>query len=1092
MKLKLTWLLTLFMAFVMQFSFAQEKTVTGTVTTASDGLPLPGANVIVKGTSRGAQTDFDGKYSIKANTGDVLVFSFVGFSAVEKSVTGSSLNVSMEEDTALEEVVVVGYSSTTKESFTGTAAKIDVEKIEAKTFSNVSQALRGEAAGVNVIQTTGQPGTSATIRVRGFGSVNGNRDPLYVVDGVPYGGQINAINQSDIKSLVVLKDAAATSIYGSRGANGVILVTTKKGNKTKSTVNVDLKTSVSSFSLPMYDVIESPEEYTEISWESVRNNALLSGQSNPGQFASDNLFDATNGIDPYYNMWNVPGNQLIDPVTGKFNSGVSRRYTPENWGDFAFRTGYRQEANISMSGGNESTTYSASLGFLDDEGVGINSDFRRYTGRINLDHQVNKWLKMGANMSYTGSRTTQNGQTSDTGSIFLMANASPRIYSIFLRDDDGNKILDPIFGGSQFDYGDNQFSNSSGSNSRRFSTATNGIADATYNLTRSYDNSMFGNIYFNLNLAKGLTLENRYGTQRENFDYSDRDNPYYGAAASQEIYGRLFKRISTRTNENLLNLLRYKTSFGASEDHSFEVFAAHEASTYTFNRMSAYKSRAILPNTLDLDQYTTVIGKPGSYSLRWSLESYFGQMNYDFKDKYFLTASVRRDGSSKFINDKWGTFWSVGAGWIVTKEDFMSSVEAIDYFKVKASYGVIGDQGDRDRYRFGWQIFGIGNTDDYSFTPDTERSNPELTWETSKIAQVGFESTWFNNTLDVDVDYYIKNTDNLFFEQTLPGSSGFISTFINDGQLRNSGLEFDINANLIKADKAGDFTLNLGVNGEMINNEITQMPIDRVTGEVKLFDDRGGSVFAISKGKSVYDFYLREWAGVDPANGSGLWNLYYNDIDGDGVFDATTDEAISNMVLYQAENQDADIKKTTTSIYADATQKYVDKSSIPKLRGAFRLNMGYKNFSLSTQFSYSLGGYAYDSNYRSLMGNGKVGGDNWHTDIRDRWQNPGDLTNVPRLSDDFNLDSRFDSTSSRFLTKADYLSLNNLRLGYALTPNMLKNTGISSLDIYVSGDNLLLFTHRDGFNPGTSESGNSSVYRYTPMTTYTLGLKVQF
>lgn len=1092
MKLKLTWLLTLFMAFVMQFSFAQEKMVTGTVTTESDGLPLPGASVIVKGTSKGAQTDFDGKYTIGVNSGDVLVISYVGMEPVEVTVGASNVyDVVLKEGNTLDEVVVVGYSTTTKESFTGTAAVVKTENIEAKTFSNVSQALRGEAAGVNVIQTTGQPGSSATIRIRGFGSVNGNRSPLYVVDGVPYGGQINAINQNDIKSLVILKDAAATSIYGSRGANGVVLITTNKGDKTKSYINVDLKTSISSFDLPMYDVIESPEEYAEISWDAIRTNAALNGQANPAQYASNNLFSATGGINPYYNLWNADGNQLIDPATGRFNSGISRKYTPENWGDYAFRTGYRHEANISMSGGNEKTTYSTSLGYLNDEGTGINSDFRRYTGRINVDHQVTDWLKVGANATYSASRTTQNGQSSDTGSIFLMANASPRIYSIFLRDENGNRIEDPIFGGYQFDYGDSQYTNGLGfENSRRFSTATNGIADATLNLTRSYDNSLFGNVYFNIDLAKGLTLENRYGTQRENFDYSDRDNPYYGAAASPAIYGRLYKQISTRTNDNFLTLLRYTTSFGSSNDHSLEVFGAHEATKYEFSRMYAYKSRAILPNTLDLDQYTTTIGKPGSYSQSWTLESYFGQLNYDFQDKYFLTGSIRRDGSSRFINDKWGTFWSVGAGWVMSKEDFMSSLGAVDYFKLKASYGVIGDQGNR--LRFGWQIFGIGETDEYSFTPDTERANPDLTWETSKIAQVGFESSWFNNTLDVDVDYYIKNTDNLFFNQTLPGSSGFISTFINDGQLRNSGLEFNINANILKPENNGDFSLSLGVNGEMLNNEITEMPIDQITGETKIFDDRGGSIFAISKGKSVYDFFTREWAGVDPATGSGLWNLYYDDIDGNGIYDASTDVAIANMVLYRAENDNANINKTTTSVYAQATQKYVGKSSIPKVRGAFRLNLGYKNFSLSTQFSYSIGGYAYDSNYRWLMGNGRVGSDNWHTDIRDRWQQPGDITNIPRLSDDYSADAQFDATSTRFLTKADYLSLNNLQLGYTFDESKLEDIGISRLNVYVSGDNLLLFSRRDGFNPATSESGNSDIYRYSPMTTYSVGLKVQF
>jgi len=1087
MRSKFKWIFTLLLAFSMQFSFAQEKTITGVVT---DKLgPLPGANVVIKGTTNGVQTDFDGKYSIKAKSGDVLEVSFTGYD--KKTVTvgaANSYNVVLSEGVILEEVVVVGYGTTTKERFTGTVATVKMENIESKTVSNVSQALRGEVAGVNVIQTTGQPGTSATIRIRGFGSVNGNRAPLYVVDGVPYSGEINAINQADIQNLSVLKDAAATSIYGSRGANGVVLITTKKGSKQKSYIDVEVRTSVNSFALPMYNVIESPEEYIELSWEAVKNKAALSGDSNPVQFANNNLFNSTTGISPYYNMWNVDGSQLINPATGKFNSGVTRRYTPEKWSDYAFRTGYRQEANLQMGGGNENSTYSTSLGFLDDEGTGINSDFRRVTARFNVDHQIRPWMKVGGNMSYAGSRSTQNGQTADTGSIFLMANSSPRIYSIFLRDSDGNKIADPYFGGYQFDYGDNQYSDGTNNNARRFSTATNGIANATYDSNRSYNSNLFGNIYMNFDLMKGLKFETRYGTQIENFEDNDRENPFYGPAAG-EIFGRLFKSVTSSTSENFLKLLRYNTSFGSNDDHSLEVFAAHESTKNTFKNFSAYKSRAILLDTYDLDQYTTVIGKPSSYSQRFTLESYFGQLNYDYKDKYFLTGSVRRDGSSRFINNKWGTFWSVGTAWVVSKEEFMSNVKSLDFFKLKASYGVIGDQGTRVRY--GWQIFNIDGSDAYSFSPSTEKANPDLTWETSKIAQVGFESTWFNNTLDVNVDYYVKNTDNLFFNQTLPGSSGFLSTFINDGQLRNSGLEFDVNAHLIKEKNPGDFKLSVGVNGEFLTNKLTEMPIDRITGEKKIFDDRGGSVFALSEGRSIFDFFTREWAGVDPANGSALWNLYYDDVNGNGVFDGG-DSAISNMVNYLNANPNAAVQKTTTTEYSDATQKYVGKSSIPTVRGAFRLNLGYKNFDLSTQFSYSIGGYAYDSNYAWLMHNDQVGANNWHTDIRSRWQNPGDITNVPRLSDNYTTDAQFDATSTRFLTKADYLSLNNLRLGYTFDASKLKGTGITMFNLYVSGDNLMLLSQRRGFNPGTSESGNSDIYRYNPISTYSLGFKVQF
>lgn len=1075
MRSKFKWILTLVAAFLMQFSFAQEKTISGTV--SGDGMPLPGATVLVKGTKNGTTTDFDGNFTIKAKQNDVLEISYVGYKT--KSVTVGASNkvtVTLDADTQLEEVVVVGYGKVSKEGYTGTVAEVKKENIEAKTFSNVTQALRGEVAGVNVIQTTGQPGASAVIRIRGFGSVNGNRAPLYVVDGVPYSGDISAINQNDIENLNILKDAAATSIYGSRGANGVVLITTKSGKKEKSSISVDIRTSINTLGLPTYDVIESPEEYIELSWEAVRNRAILQGESNPIAFANANLYGGQ-GINNYYNIWNAPGDQLIDPTTGKFNSGVARRFTPENWADFAFRTGIRQEANVQFTNSTDKTSIATSLGYVDDQGYGINSDFRRYTMRMNIDHKVKDWLKVGANMSYAGSRSTQNGQSSDTGSIFLMANNSPRIYSIFLRDANGNPVPDPIFGGFQYDYGDSQFND----NGRRFSTATNGIADAIYNLNRSYNSSLFGNFSLDVNIAKGLTFETKYGAQIENFEDNDRENPFYGPGAVAN--GRLFKAIGSAFNENFLKLLRYNTTFGSDDEHSVEVFAAHESTKNTFKSMSAFKNNVILLNTLDLDQYTQVIGKPSSFSQRFSLESYFGQLNYNFKQKYFLTASIRRDGSSRFIRDKWGTFWSAGAGWVVSKENFMSDVKFNNFLKLKASYGVIGDQGTRIRY--GWQIFSIGETDEYSFTPSLERANPNLTWETSKIAQVGFESSWFNNTIDLNVDYYVKDTENLFFNQSLPGSSGFSSVFINDGKLRNSGLEFDVNAHIFKGETPKDFSLSIGINGEVLSNKIVEMPIDLLSGERKVLDG------ALSQGKSIFDFYMREWAGVDPANGAGLWNMYYDDINGNGIFDSS-DTPIQNMVLYLDSNPNAVVEQTTTTVYAQATQKYVGKSAIPKVRGAFRINTAYKNFDLSAQFSYSLGGYSYDNFYSWLMDNDVIGQNNWHTDVRDRWQQPGDITNVPRISDSFSPDAQFNAVSTRFLTKADFLSLNNLRLGYTFPSSILENTGISFLNLYVAGDNLMLLSHRRGFNPATSENGNSNIYRYNPISTYSLGVKVQF
>ncbi|RXJ44579.1 SusC/RagA family TonB-linked outer membrane protein [Gelidibacter gilvus] len=1075
MKLKLTWLMTLFMAFVMQFSFAQEKTVSGTVTSLSDGFPLPGVSIIVKGTTRGVQTDFDGNYSISVRAGETLAFSFVSMKSTEVVVGASNTyNVTMEEDiAALDEVIIVGYGTTTKDAFTGTATKISSENIEAKTVSNISQALKGEVAGVNVITGSGAPGSNATIRIRGFGSVNGNQNPLYVVDGAPFQSDISAINVADIESTTVLKDAAATSIYGSRGANGVILITTKQGKSNTSVISVDFQTSINTHILPNYSVVNSPEEYMELAWMSLRNKGALLGQANPAAWASANIYGTVEGINNHYNIWDAPGASLIDPATGKFNQGVNRRYTPKRWDDEAFGTGYRQEANVQFSGGNEKTRFSTSFGYVDDQGYTVNSRYTRYSTRLNLDHKAKDWLSIGGNMAFTGARynnsSSSEGDAGSSGNIFALTNTTPAIYDVFLRDANGNRVEDPIFGGFQYDYG--------GSFGRRAWNSTNGIADAKYDVQRTDVNTLLGNFNVGVDFTDYLKLELRYSGQYNFSDDASRANPYYGGAKGSG--GTLFKTKDLNVNQNFLQLLRFNKTFG---EHSLEAFVAHESTENKFQRMSAGAQKAILPNTFDLSQYTTPFGKANSYTQGWTLDSYFSQLNYSFAHKYFVTASVRRDGSSRFLKDKWGTFGSAGLGWVVSKENFFSNVSFMDYFKLKASYGVIGDQGTNLLY--GWQLYNINDTADgsYSFTQGATRANPDLTWETSKIAQVGFESTWFDDRFNLDVDYYVKNTTNLFFNQSLPGSNGFANIQYNDGTLRNSGLEFNA---LVKVVKDGDFRLSVGVNGEIFDNEITEMPNDFLTGEPKVLDG------SYSKGKSMYDWYMREWAGVDPGNGAALWNMYFNDVNNDGIFNAG-DERISSMTRYMHDNPDANVQSTTTSVYANATTKYSGKSAIPKVRGGFRLSTGYKGFDLSAQFSYSLGGYVYDGGYSVLMYNRSlIGNDNWHTDMRNAWKEPGDITNVPRMSAAFADDVSFQNQSTRFLTKADYLSLNNVNLGYTLPKQYAEDMNLTRVKFFVSGDNLLMFSKRDGLNPSTMiSSGNSGIYM--PMTTFSLGAKIEF
>ena len=1075
MRLKFKWILTLLTVLSIQFSFAQEKTISGIVTDNTG--PLPGVNVIIKGTTKGVQTDFDGKYSIKANTGDVLVFSFIGLKESSAKVgSSSSINMTMESGVSLEEVVVVGYSSTTDKAFTGTFKQIKAEVLERKNVTNITQALAGEVAGVRVVNTSGQPGSNATVKIRGIGSVNANSDPLYVVDGVPFLGNLSSINFSDIESTTVLKDASATAIYGSRGANGVILITTKKGRAGGSYIQVETKLGNNVALLPRYKTIKSADEYIALGWESLYNQGVINGNADPIGYANTNLF-LENGLGgQQYNSWNVSnGGELIDPVTRTVRADVTKKYTPENWEDYAFQASIRSETNLTLGGGEGKTNYFSSFGYLKDKGYSINSDFERLSTRLSVNHEVKDWLKGGINFGYSYSKSNNNGQSSDSGSVFWFADNMPSIYPLFERNADGSIIQDPIYGGNKYDYGEN---------GRRFGGLTNAISDATREIDQTGRHELNMNVSFDIKFAKSLTFENRIGAQYYNSSRDNKGDAFYGSSASQG--GSIFKSKTEFLNYNVLNLLRYKTRFGES---SLEVLAAHENNKLTNNYLSAYRTNLFDPNGLELNN-AIVQQSSNSYVDKSSLESYFGQINYDYKDTYFLSGTVRRDGSSKFVNNKWGTFGSVGASWIISNESFMENQKLFSFLKVKTSYGITGEQGVQDAngnlsYYPGKDTYSINNLNDQASLGDYYKGNPDLTWEKSNQFQAGVEFG-LGKYLDVAVDYYSKNTKDLIFDRRVGPSLGYALIQVNDGQLLNRGLEFDVTAHVLKGD---DYSIDFSVNGELPKNELLKMPIDPATGEQKIIDISGN--YGRAAGKSLYDFYVREWAGVDVQTGAPQWNAYYYDANGNGAQD-TGEAFIKSLYDYGVQNPNnvSGIVETTTNNYADAATKFIGKSAIPAVRGAFTLSTKYKAFSLSTQFLYSLGGYSYDGAYAQLMHSDLIGSNNWSEDIRNRWQQPGDITNVPRLSN--NEDISGNGVSSRFITKADYLSLNNVRVGFSMPEDFLKSLSMYALDVYVSGDNLLLFSQRDGFNPSSSLSGASSTYSYSPMSTISLGLKAKF
>jgi TonB-linked SusC/RagA family outer membrane protein len=1069
MRVKKIYTLLVLLVFSVTSALAQEKNVSGTVTDHS-GIPLPGVNVLVKGTTTGTQTDFDGNYNISVAVGQTLVFSYVGQKTTERRVgSANTINVQMEEGAqALDEVVVVGYGVTTKQSYTGTAKVVKAEELEKKNVTNVSQALQGEVPGMTVINTSGQPGTVATMRVRGFGSVNGNRAPLYVLDGVPYSGSINSINPADIETATVLKDATATAIYGSRGANGVIVITTKAGRAGVSSIEVDAKTGVNFRGIEDYKVITSPDEYLELSWHAMRNSNT--GGLTDVEFANDNLF-GPQGISPLYNYYTTNDvSQIIDPTTGNVRQGLTRKYTPENWREFAFQSSVRTEANVKMTGGNEKTRYFASFGYLDDIGYITNSDFKRYSTRLNLTHKPAEWITANSNISYSYDRRTNNGQGSSSNSVFWFANSIPSIYPLFLRDANGNFVPDDRYGGNQYDYGD--------VNGRSFGLGTNAISDARINLSERDRHNLNANFSVKLDLFEGLTFETKYGLQYFNTVSNSVNNPFYGAISSAN--GRLTQGRGNTVIQNLLNMFTYKKIFG---DHNLDILVAHESNESLAQSNSVTKEGVVnLANGLkSLNNYILQPNPATGLETEGALESYFTRINYGFGGKYYLSGSLRRDGSSRLANKKWGTFGSVGASWVLSEESFMENANFVDFLKLKASYGILGDQAGVGTYS-GQNTYTASNLGGQIALAVNAIQDPNLTWETSKIFQVGTEFTLFNNFLDVSVDYYSKDTEDLIFQRRIGPSIGDALITVNDGVLRNSGLEFDVTSYLVDKD---NFKLDFSINGAFLKNELITMPIEPSTGLPKILDQSGN--YGRAEGRSLFDFYIREWAGVNPDNGRALWNEYYHDANSNGTLDAG--ESISNLTEYQDANPDNAISKTTTETYTDATEKFINKSAIPTVSGAFKLNAQYQNFSLSAQFGYSLGGYSYDNRYAGLMSNSQAGSSQYSVDIRNSWKAPGDITDVPQLQSGLN--PQVNSVSSRFVTSSDYLALNNVRLAYNIPSKFLANSGISNVNVWLSGDNLYLLSARTGFDPRLSQTGANSVYAYSPMTTITLGLRVK-
>ena len=660
-------------------SWAQSRTITGKVTSSEDGSSLPGVSILVKGTTTGVVSDFDGNYSISVNEGDVtLVYSFVGFTTKEVAVGSSTtLNVALDLDvTQLNEVIITAYGETTKEAFTGSASVIGAEQLFKRNVTSAISAIEGNATGVQFTSPNG-PGGSPGLIIRGVGTLNGSVSPLYIVDGIQYNAPLNSLNQEDIESFTILKDAASTSLYGSRAANGVVIITTKKGKKDKIRVNASTSQGIVTRGVPFYDQV-TPGQYYEGMWEALRNTSAAINSGDAAAFASSNIYGQLG-----YNPFNVANDQIVG-TDGRLNPNASVVYNSLDWFDILQQTGVRSNYNVNISGGGDNHSVFFSTSYLDDESYVVRSGFDRITSRLGGEFDVNDRIQIGgsSNISLTETRGPSSAGTGSIVNPFAFSQNMGSIYPVYVNDQQGNIIRDAA-GQPVWDNGEGYAQYNIGS--RPLNQGRHAIQELMLNNEFDQDNTYGYRIFGNIKIIDGLSLRINYGGDLVDFLESEYENPVIGDAQPDGRYSQTRSRRTTTTFNQILN---FEKSF---QMHNVDITAGHESYETNYSTISGLKTIQTVNGIYEYDNFSNIVRLTGA-SYDRSLEGYFLRANYDYADKYFISASVRRDGSSSFdAENRWGTFYSVGASWRLDQEAFIQDLSWISRLKLRASYGEVGN-----------------------------------------------------------------------------------------------------------------------------------------------------------------------------------------------------------------------------------------------------------------------------------------------------------------------------------------------------------------------------------------------------------------
>ncbi|MET3038282.1 SusC/RagA family TonB-linked outer membrane protein [Chryseobacterium sp. NRRL B-14859] len=980
---------------------------------------------------------------IKLFVGTAVLF-FVGGHLVEAQKTKRD---TIPQDTKIDEIVVVAYGSQKKETMVGSNTEVKAKQFADRPITSIGQALDGASAGVKVSTGTGQPGSSPSIQIRGIGSYGITTSPLYVVDGTVYTGSLAAINPNDIASFNILKDAASTSLYGSAAANGVVLITTKSGRKGKDSFNFSMSTGAVGRSIPEYDRVNAHQYYPLI-WESIRNGRMTSV---PGTSVADaNAYATAQLISGVLktNVFNVPDNQLV--VNGVLNPDAKLKYTDLDWQKPLMNTGFRQNYELNYSGGSNTTTYFSSVGYTNETGYLIKSDFERFTARLKVDSQVKSWLKLGTSISGVSSNGNNSVEGVDSNSSYINPYRWTRtmgpIYSPYAHDPTTFATLYDNAGNVIYDAGSGRGADAA--------AGRNVIQETLLNKDLSKNYYIISRAYAEIKLDPYLTLSTNVGYDIRNNRRSTYGNKIIGDAAPG---GSAEKYSFTEQTFTWNQLLNYKRKFG---NHNFEFLLGHENYKFTYEYLYGYKKGQIVDDNDELVNFVT----PSSLTSRsdnYRKEGVFSRLNYDYKSKYLLSGSIRWDGSSRFSKDvRWDSFWSLGAGWRLKGEDFLNDSNLVSELKLRASYGEVGNDRTDSYYMYkSTYTLGYNNAQEpgilFGFLAD-----PTITWEANKQTDFGIDFGFLNNRISGSVEYYNRVTEDLIFPVPVPVSSGVPDNTIsrNVGTMYNRGFEFSISADIIRNQ---NFSWNINANASTLKNQVTELSngiTEIINGTKK-----------ISVGHSVYDYWLRQWYGVDSSDGSPLFLVA---------------DTYANTTA--ADIRTVNGTKVTTN-FNKAKYDY-SGTAIPDLFGSFGTSITYKQWSLSAMFTYQLGGKTYDSNYAALMSSYSQGGA-LSTDILDRWTTPGQITDVPALNSSTYTSSN--AASSRWLVSSDFITFRQATLSYSFSPETLSQIGVSGLKILVSGENLWSKTARKGLEPAQAFNGTTS-NRYTPARVVTIGFNVSF